>query len=567
MNTGTEESRDMSTQEGKSEFKRLLEESHRQLPSLRRGARVRGVVVGRQGEALLLDVGAKTEGIIPPEEWLEGVALPELGEEVDVVVKSAGGKQGLLLSAKEAALRDAWDKIRQAYASGELLPAKVVEKVKGGFRVQIHGVSGFMPASEADVDFVRNPDDLIGQEFEVAVLKLNRKSENLVVSRKQPLIARREAQRKAFFDSAKVGDQVSGVVKQLTDFGAFVDLGGVDALVHITDISWRKLKHPSEALSIGQKVRGQIIKLDPEEGKVSLSLKALQPDPWVGIGKKYEPGMRITGTVRTLLDYGAMVEIEPGVEGMIHRSELLWTKKEVKPSQVLQEGDVVDVVILDVDEEKRRISLSLKEVMENPWETWLAEHPVGSKVKGRIRKVTDFGLFVALNEELDGLVHINNLSWHEPGEEAIRRYHVGDEVECVVLGVDPQRQRISLGIKQLSEDPFEVFLRGCSRGSTVTGKVRALRPGAAVVDLAEGVEAVLPLREVPKGHPELKVGDEVSAKVIDVQRKRRQVTISVRQKALEEEREAVRHYTSRVAQKETLSPLALELKRKLLKKE
>jgi small subunit ribosomal protein S1 len=398
----------------------------------------------------------------------------------------------------------------------------------------------------------------------VAVLTATREPENIVVSRKQPLARELEEKRRAFFESAHVGDRVGGVVRRLADFGAFVDVGGVDALLHVSDISWRRLKHPSEALQVGQRITAEIIKLDAEAGKVSLSMRALQEDPWAKVAEKYQAGMRVTGTVRKLLDYGAMVELEPGVEGMIHRSEMSWTRQDVKPESVLAEGDVVDVEVLGVDAGKRRIALSLKNVMENPWQAWMAEHPTGSRACGKVRTITEFGLFVRLNEELDGLVHIGNLSWHEPGSDAIKRFAKGDEVECVVLGVDVDRGRISLGVKQLDDDPFEVFLTNASRGSRVRGKVLEAASGGYVVELAPGVEGWLPARELPKDSPELEVGAEVEAKVIELDRKRRRVRLSVRQMLRDEEREAIRNYAESVSRKDEPSALALELQRKLL---
>ena len=378
------------------------------------------------------------------------------------------------------------------------------------------------------------------------------------------MAAEQEVQRAAFFERHGIGDKVSGTVKRMADFGAFVDLGGVDALLHVSDISWRRIKHPSEMLSVGQQISAEIVKLNAETGKVSVSVKALQSDPWEHVASTYEPGMRLTGTVRRLLDFGAVVELEPGVEGMIHRSELSWTKRDVKPAQVLAEGDVVDVAVLEVDASARRLRLSLKAVAENPWQAWISTHPVGSHIHGKIKNITDFGFFVPVDEGMDGLVHLENLSWDQKGEEALKAYSKGQEVECAVLGVDVEKQRISLGIKQLSDDPFELFMAGVKRGSSVQGKVVEIKPSGVIVELTEGVRAYLANREVPRDHEALKEGDEIEAKIIEVNRKRRQVELSVRQQLQAEERDAVRSYSRQSAEDTTPSALALELQRKLL---
>jgi small subunit ribosomal protein S1 len=331
-------------------------------------------------------------------------------------------------------------------------------------------------------------------------------------------------------------------------------------------MAWRRIEHPSEMLSIGQAVSAEVLKLNTETGKVSISMKSLQEDPWMSAASTYEAGMRLTGTVRKLLDFGAVVELEPGIEGMIHRSELSWTRKDVKPTEVLSEGDVVDVAVLAIEPEDRRIRLSLKEVSDNPWQAWLADHPVGSKISGKIKNVTDFGFFVGLTGDLDGLVHIGNISWEKEGDDAIKDYSKSQEVEVVVLGVDIERQRISLGIKQLSDDPFEVFLSGVKRGGVVKGRVVEMNSGAAMIELADGVQARLGLREVPRDHDALKAGDEVEAKVIEINRKRRQVDLSIRQLLHDEERQAMRSYRQELNNEQAPSALALELQRKLLDK-
>ena len=548
-------------------FKQLFEASLKEKPALKKGESIKGFVVSVDSEVVTLDVGGKNEGTINVSEFETiGSDLPSVGDEIDVTVISAGGREGVLLSVLEGRRRELWSGIDAALESGEPVEATVLREVKGGFRVNLGGLEAFMPRSETDIDARIAAEKLIGQVCQVAIIEATHRPENIVVSRKKPLEKEQEAQRAKLFKTIAVGKKVSGKVKRLADFGAFVDIGGVDALLHVSDMAWRRIEHPSEMLSVGQTISAEIQKLNAETGKVSISMKSLQEDPWLSASSTYEAGMRLTGTVRKLLDFGAVVELEPGVEGMIHRSELSWTRKDVKPTEVLSEGDVVDVAVLAIEPEDRRIKLSLKEVSDNPWQAWLTDHPVGSKISGKIKNVTDFGFFVGLTGDLDGLVHIGNLSWKKEGDEAIKEYSKSQQVDVVVLGVDIERQRISLGIKQLSDDPFEVFLSGVKRGGVVKGKVVELNAGAAMVELADGVQARLALREVPREHDALKVGDEVEAKVIEINRKRRQVGLSISQQLRDEERQAMRSYSQDLGNEKAPSALALELQRKLLDK-
>ena len=546
-------------------FKKMLEESLREQPVLQRGQVVKVMVVSVGSDSVTIDVGTKAEGSIAISEFeTMGVDTPKSGDEIDVLVESPGGGDGLKVSALAAHRHILLAGIEQAFTDGLTVSAKIIAEIKGGYRVDLGGMTAFMPKSEADISPKISAEALLGQRCDVAILKFERKPENVVVSRKQPLAQANEKKRMAFFEKVSVGDKVDGEVKRLADFGAFVDIGGVDALLHVSDIAWRRLAHPQEMLSIGQKVTAEITKLDAEKGKVAISMRSLQADPWQDASKKYESGMRLTGTVRRLFEYGAMVELEPGIEGMIHRSEMSWTRKDVKPSSVLAEGDVVDVAVLNVDSEKRRIALSLKEVMENPWLAWLSEHPVGSKFKGPVKSKTDFGLFVGLDAGLDGLVHIGALSWDHPGEDVIGEYKKGQEVECIVLGVDVERQRISLGIKQLAEDPLSIFLSGTGRGTKVSGEVVEVKQSAMIVSLGEGVQAVLPMREVPRDGVDPKVGDKIEAKVTEVDKRRRKVVLSMQQLQRDEERDAMRSYKKETASQPTPSALALELQRMLL---
>jgi len=546
-------------------FKAMFEASLKEQHSLKKGESVRGKVVAVSDEYVIVDVGTKNEGSIPLAEFTAlGESAPSVGDDIDAVVVSSGSS--VRLSVLEGKKRELWAMVDSAVADNRTIEVKVTSEVKGGYRVDLGGLQAFMPRSEVDTSAGMNAEQLIGNTYEVAILEASHRPENIVVSRKQPLAAVAAEKQKAFFEKVSLGDKVTGEVKRLADFGAFVDLGGVDALLHVSDMAWRRINHPSEMLSVGQVVSAEVVKLNAETGKISISTKNLQQDPWEHVANTYEAGMRLTGTVRKLLDFGAVVELEAGVEGMIHRSEMSWTRQDVKPTEVLAEGDVVDVAVLEIDAEQRRIRLSLKEVAENPWQAWMSEHPEGSKVTGKIRNITDFGFFVALAEGLDGLVHVGNLSWTEQGEEAIKDYTKGQEVECVVLGVDVEKQRIGLGIKQLSDDPFEVFIAGVKRGAVVKGKVDEVATGAVWIELAEHVRARLALREVPRDHDALKLGDEVEAKVIDVNRKRRQVDLSIRQLLNDEEREAVRQYSQSVSEEEAPSALALELQKKLLGK-
>ncbi|MBL4774961.1 MAG: 30S ribosomal protein S1 [Mariprofundus sp.] len=545
--------------EEEESFKQMFEASLKEQPIVKRGEMITGMVVSISSDTVTIDVGAKNEGTIPLTEFTQAdMALPAVGEEIDALVQSVGAT-GVVLSVLEVKQREAWAVIAAAAESGEAIDAVVTEAIKGGYRVSLSGLKAFMPRSEADTDMHVNAESIVGQPCQVAILEARRKPENIVVSRKKPMMAERDAQRAAFFAAHAAGDKLGGVVKRLADFGAFVDLGGIDALLHVSDISWRRIKHPSEMLSAGQSVTVEIVKLNAETGKVSVSMKALQSDPWDNVTANYESGMRLTGTVRRLLDFGAVVEIEPGIEGMIHRSELSWIKNDVKPASVLAEGDVVDVAVLEVGADARRIRLSLKAVSENPWQSWLADHPIGSHVTGKIKNVTEFGFFVPVAGGMDGLVHVENLSWDKKGKDVLPEYSKGQEVEAVVLGVDVEQQRIALGIKQLSGDPFEIFLSGVKRGDSVNGKVSELNQGGAVIELAEGVHAFLARREVPRDDAALKLGDAVEAKIIEVNRKRRQVSLSISQQLRDEERDAVRNYSQKNQNDSAPSALALAL--------
>ncbi|MDX8387145.1 MAG: S1 RNA-binding domain-containing protein [Ghiorsea sp.] len=546
-------------------FADLFEASLVEQPKLSRGSYVSGVVVAIDTEYVTVDLQGNAEGVIAISEFVTiGQDVPAIGDAIDALM-TGKGRMGAELSVLQAKRRKLMEEMVAAKEAGKTVSATVTKEVKGGFRVDLGGLEAFMPRSEADTGFV-NADDLVGNAYEVAVIEVQHRPENVVVSRKQPIAAVEEVQRAKFFETAEVGGKVSGTVKRLTNFGAFVDLGGLDALLHVSDIAWKHIDNPAEMLSVGQAVKAEIIKLDAKAGKLSISMKNLIEDPWTSVAETYESGMQVTGTVRKLIKVGAIVELEPGVDGLVHRSEMSWTRKDIDPSKVLSEGDVVDVAVIDFDAKERRLRLSLKAVRENPWQVWMADHPAGSKLTGKIRNISEFGFFVGLTEELDGLVHIGNLSWDVQGDEAIKAYSKGQEVECVVIGVDVERQRIALGIKQLTANPFDTFMAGAKRGTAVNGKVVEVLPNACLVEVAEGIVGRLAFREIPREQTNPAVGDEIEAKITKVEQKRQRIELSIRQLLHDEERDSMRMYADQVKQEAAPSALALELQRKLLGK-
>jgi len=550
------------------DFRAMFEASIQESAPLDRGQLIDGVVVGLDGDQVIINVGGKGEGTVPAEEFATaGIEIPAVNASVEVMVTDVSGREGVQLSVLDAKKQHQWKVVESAQEDGNEVDAHIISEIKGGFRVTIGGLPAFMPRSEADASRHLQPELLIGTDCKVAVLDVSRKPENVVVSRRRPMEADLAMKRQQFFEQHNVGDKVNGVVRRLVDYGAFVDLGGADALLHVSDIAWRRLSHPSDVLTTGQAITAEIASIDAEKGRVSVSMKALLEDPWLHAASAYNKGMRVTGTVRRLLDFGAVVELEPGVDGLIHNSEMSWTRRDVKPASVLAEGDVVDLSVLEVDTDKRRIRLSLKEVLENPWQAWLANHPVGSKVSGRVKNVAEFGFFVGLTKELDGLVHVGNLTWKGDADTCLTEYKKGQEVECVVLGVDVERQRVSLGIKQLQDDPFTLFLAGAKEGGSVSGKVVEVAGWGYVLEVADGVRARLSKRELPKEQEVLELGAEVEAKISGINKKKREVDVSVRQMLRDEERDAIRHYRSSQAADAAPSALALELQRKLKARE
>ncbi|MHC2597595.1 SSU ribosomal protein S1P [Candidatus Pantoea symbiotica] len=527
-------------------FAQLFEESLKEIET-RPGSIVRGVVVSIDKDVVLVDAGLKSESAIPAEQFKNAAGELEIqvGDEVDVALDAVEDGFGeTLLSREKAKRHEAWITLEKAYEDAETVTGVINGKVKGGFTVELNGIRAFLPGSLVDVRPVRDTLHLEGKELEFKVIKLDQKRNNVVVSRRAVIESENSAERDQLLENLQEGMEVKGIVKNLTDYGAFVDLGGVDGLLHITDMAWKRVKHPSEIVNVGDEITVKVLKFDRERTRVSLGLKQLGEDPWVAIAKRYPEGTRLTGRVTNLTDYGCFVEIEEGVEGLVHVSEMDWTNKNIHPSKVVNVGDVVEVMVLDIDEERRRISLGLKQCKSNPWQLFAETHNKGDRVEGKIKSITDFGIFIGLDGGIDGLVHLSDISWNATGEEAVREYKKGDEIAAVVLQVDAERERISLGVKQLAEDPFNNYITLNKKGAIVTGKVTAVDAKGATVELADGVEGYLRASEASLDRIEdatlvLSVGDDVEAKFTGVDRKNRVVSLSVRAKDQADEKEAI----------------------------
>ncbi|VTM53967.1 30S ribosomal protein S1 [Klebsiella pneumoniae] len=512
-------------------FAQLFEESLKEIET-RPGSIVRGVVVAIDKDVVLVDAGLKSESAIPAEQFknAQGELEIQVGDEVDVALDAVEDGFGeTLLSREKAKRHEAWITLEKAYEDAETVTGVINGKVKGGFTVELNGIRAFLPGSLVDVRPVRDTLHLEGKELEFKVIKLDQKRNNVVVSRRAVIESENSAERDQLLENLQEGMEVKGIVKNLTDYGAFVDLGGVDGLLHITDMAWKRVKHPSEIVNVGDEITVKVLKFDRERTRVSLGLKQLGEDPWVAIAKRYPEGTKLTGRVTNLTDYGCFVEIEEGVEGLVHVSEMDWTNKNIHPSKVVNVGDVVEVMVLDIDEERRRISLGLKQCKSNPWQQFAETHNKGDRVEGKIKSITDFGIFIGLDGGIDGLVHLSDISWNVAGEEAVREYKKGDEIAAVVLQVDAERERISLGVKQLAEDPFNNYVALNKKGAIVVGKVTAVDAKGATVELADGVEGYLRASEASRDRVEdatlvLSVGDEVEAKFTGVDRKNRVVS-------------------------------------------
>ncbi|HBS6761037.1 TPA: 30S ribosomal protein S1 [Klebsiella pneumoniae] len=527
-------------------FAQLFEESLKEIET-RPGSIVRGVVVAIDKDVVLVDAGLKSESAIPAEQFknAQGELEIQVGDEVDVALDAVEDGFGeTLLSREKAKRHEAWITLEKAYEDAETVTGVINGKVKGGFTVELNGIRAFLPGSLVDVRPVRDTLHLEGKELEFKVIKLDQKRNNVVVSRRAVIESENSAERDQLLENLQEGMEVKGIVKNLTDYGAFVDLGGVDGLLHITDMAWKRVKHPSEIVNVGDEITVKVLKFDRERTRVSLGLKQLGEDPWVAIAKRYPEGTKLTGRVTNLTDYGCFVEIEEGVEGLVHVSEMDWTNKNIHPSKVVNVGDVVEVMVLDIDEERRRISLGLKQCKSNPWQQFAETHNKGDRVEGKIKSITDFGIFIGLDGGIDGLVHLSDISWNVAGEEAVREYKKGDEIAAVVLQVDAERERISLGVKQLAEDPFNNYVALNKKGAIVVGKVTAVDAKGATVELADGVDGYLRASEASRDRVEdatlvLSVGDEVEAKFTGVDRKNRVVSLSVRAKDEAEEKDAI----------------------------
>ena len=527
-------------------FAQLLEESFT-LQEMNPGEVITAEVVGIDQNFVTVNAGLKSESLIDVAEFknAQGEIEVKVGDFVTVTIESVENGFGETKLSREKAKRAAdWIALEEAMENGDILSGVINGKVKGGLTVMINSIRAFLPGSLVDVRPVKDTSHFEGKEIEFKVIKLDKKRNNVVVSRRAVLEATLGEERKALLENLQEGSVIKGIVKNITDYGAFVDLGGIDGLLHITDLAWRRVKHPSEVLEVGQEVEAKVLKFDQDKQRVSLGMKQLGEDPWSGLTRRYPQGTRLFGKVSNLTDYGAFVEIEQGIEGLVHVSEMDWTNKNVHPSKVVQLGDEVEVMILEIDESRRRISLGMKQCQANPWEEFAANYNKGDKISGAVKSITDFGVFVGLPGGIDGLVHLSDLSWTEVGEEAVRKYKKGEEVEAVVLAIDVEKERISLGIKQLEGDPFGNFISVNDKGSLVRGSVKSVDAKGAVVALSEEVEGYLPASEFAADRVEdlttkLKEGDEVEAVIVTVDRKNRSIRLSVKAKDAKENREAL----------------------------
>ncbi|MFN2309107.1 MAG: 30S ribosomal protein S1 [Gammaproteobacteria bacterium] len=533
---------------------------------MRPGAIITGTVVEIRSDVVIVNAGLKSEGVIPIEQFRneQGELEVSVGDEVDVALDAMEDGFGETRLSREKAKRArAWIVLEKAFEKGETVTGMISGKVKGGFTVDISDIRAFLPGSLVDVRPVRDTAYLEGKELEFKVIKLDQKRNNVVVSRRAVVESEYSAERESLLKNLQEGMIIKGVVKNLTDYGVFVDLGGIDGLLHITDMAWKRVKHPSEILNVGDEIDVKVLKFDRERNRVSLGLKQLGQDPWADLARRYPVNTRLYGKVTNIADYGCFVEIEEGVEGLVHVSEMDWTNKNIHPSKVVQLGDEVEVMILEIDEERRRISLGIKQCHSNPWDEFSAVHNKNDRVKGVIKSITDFGIFIGLDGGIDGLVHLSDISWNLPGEEAVRNYKKGDEVEAVVLAVDPERERISLGVKQMDRDPFSNFVGEHAKGSIVKGTVREVDAKAAIIDLGDGIEGTLRASDLARDRVEdartvLKVGEEIEAKFMGVDRKSRMISLSIKAKESDEEAEAVSDYTRSGSATTTLGDLLKE---------
>ena len=530
-------------------FADLFEQSLDQV-DMTPGAIVTGTVIDIDSDWVTVHAGLKSEGVIPRIQFLDeqGNLSLKVGDEVKVALETVEDGFGETRLSREKAKRaESWMELEAAYEKNDIVTGVINGKVKGGFTVDLNNIRAFLPGSLVDVRPVRDTLHLEGQELEFRLIKLDRKRNNVVVSRRAVLESVSTEERDALLERLQEGMSVKGIVKNLTDYGAFVDLGGVDGLLHITDMSWKRIKHPSEIVNVGDEIDVKVLKFDRERNRVSLGLKQLGEDPWVAIKARYPENTRVKAVVTNLTDYGCFAELEEGVEGLVHVSEMDWTNKNIHPSKVVQLGDEVDVMVLDIDEERRRISLGIKQCFQNPWDGFAENFKKGDKISGSIKSITDFGIFIGLDGNIDGLVHLSDISWDETGEEAVRNYTKGDEIETVILSIDPERERISLGIKQLEDDPFMDYVGGFEKGTVVKGTVTEVDAKSAMINLAEGVDGVLRASEISRDKVEdarnaVKEGEEIDVKIVSVDRKNRVLSLSVKAIEIDDEKAAIKEH-------------------------
>ncbi|TPD49362.1 MAG: 30S ribosomal protein S1, partial [Thalassolituus maritimus] len=544
-------------------FADLFEESLKEL-DMQPGSIVAGTVVDIDSDWVTVNSGLKSEAVIPRSQFLneKGELEVAVGDETFVSLEAVEDGFGETKLSREKAKRaESWKELEKAFEADEMVTGVINGKVKGGFTVELKNIRAFLPGSLVDVRPVRDTAHLEGKELEFKVIKLDAKRNNVVVSRRAVLEAANSQEREELLANLQEGQSVKGIVKNLTDYGAFVDLGGVDGLLHITDMAWKRIKHPSEIVAVGDEIDVKVLKFDRERNRVSLGLKQLGDDPWVNINDRYPENARVKARVTNLTDYGCFAELEEGVEGLVHVSEMDWTNKNIHPSKVVQVGDEVEVMILDIDEERRRISLGIKQCTMNPWEEFGTKFNKGDKISGKIKSITDFGIFIGLDGGIDGLVHLSDISWNDTGEDAVRNYKKGDELETVILSIDPERERISLGVKQLESDPFSEFVAENDKGTIVTGKVIAVDAKAATVEIAEGVEATLRASEISQDKVEdarnaLNEGDSVEAAITSVDRKNRTISLSVKAKDSVADKEALKEQRAK-AEAEMTGPTTI----------
>ena len=531
-------------------FAELFEESLSQT-DMSAGNVVLGTITDISDGYVIVSAGLKSEGVIPVSQFmnLQGEIEVNVGDEVEVVLEAVEDGYGETRLSREKAKRaKAWITLEKSFEAEEIITGIITGKVKGGFTVELGDIRAFLPGSLVDVRPVRDTAHLENKDLEFKIIKLDQKRNNVVVSRRAVVENEYSEERETLLNSIEEGKPIKGVVKNLTDYGAFLDLGGIDGLLHITDMAWKRVRHPSEIVEVGSEIEVMVLKFDKEKTRVSLGLKQLGEDPWAEIARRYPEGSRLFGKVSNITDYGCFVEIEDGVEGLVHVSEMDWTNKNVNPAQIVTLGEEKEVVILDIDEERRRISLGMKQCQANPWDEFFSTHNKGDKVSGVIKSITDFGVFVGLNGEIDGLIHMSDISWDDTGEDAVRNYTKGDTIEAVVLSIDAERERISLGIKQMEQDPISTYMAANKKGSIVTGTVLSVDAKAAIIDLGEGVEGTLRASELSRDRVEdastiLKVGEEVEAKLIGMDRKNRGIALSIKAKDHDDESEALKDFS------------------------